>query len=419
MKRPEHHILRPDWDDERGLPTPPRAPTAIPPLDEASDLRAPGLALRVGLRVLRQEPTLLAWTLGAELAASMLKVVPWVFLLLMASAQLAAAIERSDDPLLWAASLADWVLSPATLLGSAGLLAVTAAAAWLLGLTIQTGALGALRRRLLAGPIPIAQDVFWKALGERALSLLAWELTRAALVGGGLALTLALAYATERHMVALAPHGHWAGAGLWVGAALLGLALTLGLCFTLVLGALSTLSLGPLILGPKSLAEASWEAALDLVARPLEVAWLCARVAALHLALLSVYLPFYLLSQQLSQDPDTSSAGLVLQLTLDAFAWVAGAALTLWGRSALLSWTALRRGLLRFVPELPARAEPAKKLAIPAPPKEAFGPRAAPSREAAPPRDPAQVELAHLLPQDTPAVVTLDALRAAAQDPKK
>jgi hypothetical protein len=74
---------------------------------------------------------------------------------------------------------------------------------------------------------------------------------------------------------------------------------------------------------------------------------------------------------------------------------------------------------LRFVPELPAPAELPKKLANPAPPQEASGPRAAPPREAAPPRDPAQVELAHLLPQDAPAVVTLDALRAAAQDPKK
>lgn len=415
-KRPETRLLRHDWDDVHGLPQEPPGPRVFALEEDREDLLAPRLALLAGWRLLRQEGALAGWVMLGELLGSLLRLVPFfVLLVAWSTLTLQYKIEDLNGVLAWLAGTARWLLQPQTLVGAAGLFLVAWLGAQVLGVLVQSGVLGALRRRILVRQV-IPASLFWKALGERAVSLLLWEALRALLLLAALAVGAGLLWGTARHMVAWAPHGYWSQEGLWYGAALLGAAFAVGAGVVALLALLSHLALGPLVLGNRSLGEAFYEGFWLLARRPGEVLALYGLVALIYGVVWAVYLPFYLAATQMGEDPRLALAGLALQLVCDVALWVAMAVATVWTRASVLAWVGIRQRAMTHMPPRVVEAPPAP----PAPQPEA-APRPEEGWLPAPPwgEPSSQEELEEVplglvetfLPQEEPEPVSFEALR--------
>jgi hypothetical protein len=414
-KRPETRLLRQDWDDAHGLPEEPEDPHVFALHEDREDLLAPRLALLSGWRFLRHESSLVGWVMLAELLGALIRMTP-LFVMLLAWSTLTLRYEVDDlnGVLAWLLGTARWLLQPDTLVATVGMFSMAWLGSQVLGTLAQSGVLGALRRRILADQT-IARGLFWKSLGERAVSLLVWEVTRGALLLAGAAIGAGLIWGTARHMVAWAPHGYWSQEGLWGGAVLLSLAFALGAGVVALLALICHLALGPLVLGGRSLGESFYESVWLLARRPTEVLSLYGLIALLYGVVWAVYLPFYLASVQMGEDPRLALASLALQLVCDTALWVGMAVVTVWTRAAVLSWVGIRQRAMNHIPA--PVAQPREPASVP----EVEVPQEAPQVLPPPPwgqvrsrQELDQVPLGLVetfLPQEEPTAVSFEALR--------
>jgi hypothetical protein len=358
MERPERRLLKERWEEGSGA-----AERVLFAVEEGEDLLAARLSLRAGWKLVRQEPSLAAWVVLGELVGGALKLGPPLALLLgWATLSGRYGLDSKEGLLAWAAGTLRWVLDPRTVLGALGLFGVAWASAWVLGVFVQSGVLGALRRRLLAGS--------WIA-GGALLAVAGGALLGAAGVGagawGGVGRRVRGAGGAgvgfEPRAGRAGPGGVLGRGGAVGGRGAAGGGVRAGVWGGVALGVVWThLALGPLILGRRGLWAALGEAALALARRPGEVLGLYAMLGLLYGVVWAVYVPFWLVASAMGDDPRLAVGGLLLRVALDGALLVALALAGVWARAATLSWVALRERVMRSLP-----ADPIPVVAAPAP----------------------------------------------------
>ena len=349
MDGPERELLRGDWLDEAHL-----GPDEDIALPDEEGLEAVQVAHRSGWRLLRQEPGLAFWVVGADMLSSALRALPIIVLLMGVVAIGAGHDPTTQDGLVaWGVGVVQWLLAPATVVGTLGMFAAVLLSGWVLSVATTSGVLGALRHRLLARTF-IRQGMFFKHFGAGFSRLLWWDTLRTAVVVAGVVLTGLGVSGVVRQLVAAAPHGHWASAeGSVAAAAVLAVFLTLGTVACLMLAALFHLALGPMVIRDSTVGDALAEAVALVRARPYEVLILYVIVALLFGAVLCVYLPVYAVAVMLAAEPSTESIASLVQLGADMFLLVGGSAVTVWARGSVLSYVAMRDGILVRLPPAP------------------------------------------------------------------
>ncbi len=334
---PEAALLR------RGGPSPsPRGDgreAVEPPGAEVVGLRWGQHGMRGGWHLLRQEPSLVLWPVLLKTLQGIVEVAPLGVVAVAVLVRLGLGMEQG---LLGAlVGVARQVVSPGFLLGAGGLWGVAWTASWCLGVAMLGGVLGALLRRLQAGPVVIAQAVFWRTFGEGFGLLLGWSLLRG--------LCLAAAAGLGAGLVVLGASA-LAGAPLALQAA--GLA-SLGAVGVGLLGAVALpfhVSLPYLLRGEQGVFGALGEGAWLIARRPAEALWLHGLEGALALVVLSVYLPFAFLMASLGGSPELAALGSVGRMGLDLISSVAFAVVSVWSLGATSTWVGLCEGWWRGVP---------------------------------------------------------------------
>jgi hypothetical protein len=393
VERPEHKLLRDDWSVEPEL-----AQDEDFALPDDEGMEAVRLAHRSGFRLLRQEPGLAFWVVGADMLSSVLRVLP-ILVLLMGVVAVSAGHDPSTSGGLvaWGVGVVRWLMQPATVVGTLGMFAAVLAAGWILSVATTSGVLGALRHRLYARTF-IRQGMFFKHFGAGFTRLLWWDTLRTAVVGAFVALMVLAMMGTLRQLVAAAPHGHWTTpSGSLVVAGLLALVLTLGTVASLVLAAVFHLALGPMVIRDSTVGEAVAEAVELIRQRPFELLILYVLVGVLFGVVACVYAPFYAVAVTLASDPATESIASFVQLGADMFLLIGGSAATVWARGSVLSYVAMRDGVLARLPPVPRH----KRVA---PQKPEVEPSAQP--EQAPMDRTKTPRLADLLPASYPNIFT-------------
>lgn len=389
MDHPERKLLREDW-----LEATAETPDPDVELPEEDAMEAVRLAHQSGWRLLRQEPGLAFWVVGADMLSSALRILP-ILVLLMGM----VAISAGHDPttqaglLAWGVGVVRWLLQPATILGTVGMIAAVLATGWVLSVATTTGVLGALRHRLFARTF-IRQGMFFKHFGAGFTRLMWWDALRNAVVVACALLTWLGITGSLRLLVASAPHGHWAtpGGGLVV-AGVVAVLLTLGAVACAVCAGFFHLAQGPMVIRDRTVGEALAEAVELVRQRPYEVLILYILVAILFGVVLCIYAPFYGAAVMLAGQPATEGVASMVQLGADMFLLIGMSAASVWARGSVLSYVAMRDGLLVQLPPVP---KPKRKAAE----KEAATPQA---QGAANPDAPAP-RLVTLLPKSYPNV---------------
>jgi len=400
---PERGLLRADWDPGTGVRAARRDP--VPDVVELGDddsLPVVREAVRGGLNLLRQEPTLVVWSVLARMLRSVVEALPFVVLLFFVMIQLARLSEPSLDGIaVWASQTLTAVRSPSFLIGVGGVFGVASVLSWGVGVATDTGVLGALSRRVTAGRVVVEQGLFFKLVGERFSTLLGFGLIR------GLLNTAALALGGGLFWLGL---DVMEGAGLFeapasrVGATL-GLAVfgMLGAGLVLMVWMLCHVAQAQLMMHDRGIFESFSEAFELLTARVGEGIWLYLMVGGVFVMLWAVYVPFYGLGSMMGAEPRLALVGGLVQFLANGVLMVGTAIASVWSHGAAFTWVGLRTGLVDRAPSPPRRRQPG---ALPA-----IVPGLAVQGAAARPAGVDDGALEDLLPEATPHVVSWEAIR--------
>ncbi len=311
-----------------------------------------------GARLLRQMPSLVTWSVLGELVAGMLKATPPAVLLaaIIVRAQLASP-QTAEEALAWLVGTASWLLSPEMIVGGVGIMGTVWVSAWVLGVAIDSGVLGALKRRI-ADPEGATGGLFWRGLGERFWALMAWGAVRWSLVGAWAALTAMMAWAGWR--AATLAFGDAILTAPWgppMAALIVALGAALGASGVALAAATCHLALGPLILEEKGVFEALADSAAFVRRHLVEVVWLYLLVFVLFFVVLAVWTPFFGVALSLGGQAKGAMAGALMRVFIDVVLTIGLAVATIWGRAGALSYFAIRTGRMTRMPSLRSRVE--------------------------------------------------------------
>ncbi|MEO1270759.1 MAG: hypothetical protein AAFX99_21955 [Myxococcota bacterium] len=316
-------------------------------------------------RVLQQEPSLVLWSVLGQILGALLGLAPLFVVMMALAVQLLAVtqgapVDQVSDALLlsWGFELLLWALKPDVVVGVMGMVAVTWAVTWTLGVAVDSGTLGAQRQRLRAGAEMIAEGLFWGALGERFEALLVWRVLRGLVLLASAVLTMGLVWSVG---LLLAGWGIHLGGGLGdlgVLSLAVGSVAALGVMTALVWIVLFDVALGRMILLGEGLGDALWSSAEALGHHTNELAPLFGNILAAYGVVYGVYLPFYMLAVVLGSEPDMATSATVVQMALDALMAVAWIVVGLGCRGAVLAWVGIQTGEMAAMPVLPDDLEP-------------------------------------------------------------
>ena len=381
-----------------------RAPLDLSSLAGIDLVRA---SLRSGANLVRQEPTLVLWSLLARVLRSFVGVAPFVVLMLFVLIHL-GALESDSLPavLSWAGGLVETLTSPSFIIGTSGLFFVTAIASWLVGVATDTGILGSLTRRSRAQRVAIEKGLFFKVLGERFGVLVGFGFVRGLCLVAAALLTAGLLYGSWN---VLDGEG-WIEAGGGVGAAL-----TLAVCG--VLGGVVAASVlilfhvasSYIMFEDKGVFEALSSAFELVTTRAGEVFSLFCLIGAWFFVAWCIYAPFYALASVMGAEPDLALVGSLVQIAADILLAIASAVGTVWAYGVVFTWAGAANGWLKHPAALPRRRAEGLPAIVPG---QATGAQRAVSAVSVP-----EDELHALLPESTPHVFAFrDIQRAIAED---
>lgn len=300
-----------------------------------------------GVNLLRQEPVLVLWGLVGLAASSVLELLPLVFVFVMVVGWLGEFTGHGPLPALL--GLGRWFSQPPVVTGVLGIFFTAAVASWLVGTVVETGVLGALRRRILAGSTIIEQTLFVKTLGERLSTVMTMSILRS--------LTL-MALAVLMAGLGLGAARAWTLAG-WeppTGTGLVAAAIGGSLFMSLLIASAGVvmvwlhLSLSAMILSGHGLGD-GLHAGFELMVRsPAPIARLYVTIALGFVVAYLAYLPANLLASSLADHPTLAALGVLAQVFVELTMAAALVALSIWARGASMSFVGLASGCIQRIP---------------------------------------------------------------------
>ena len=315
-------------------------------------------AVTAGVRVLRQETSLVLWAVCGQIIGAFFGLLPFLIIVLSLSNSLAAVSvpnvgQGRSAVFNLLLSVADWVTTPSVIIGTTGLFFITSLTASVINILIESGVLGTLRRRLFAGEAVISNRLFWKSLGERFEAILTWNVARTLLISTTTFSSLATVWLTWRTLIRhnISPYGTISEAMLFASA--IAMVLVIGLIALVLWVVLLELSLPRVVLLNEGVAVALWGALETLARRPMDCAGLFLKLATAFGAVGLVAAPLMLGVQLLNGEPDLAAPAALLQAIVEFALTIALATVAVGCRGVLLAFVGFQDGILKKLPSLP------------------------------------------------------------------